>query len=194
MASIKEHFEDFHDRHVCFATKTIKMFGDINAEMKDRTITNLHLLDQTTGEITILLSSEGGCVTQGLEIYDEIRLLKNYVKIICSGEIASMATIILQAADKGRRFLKKNSYFLLHEGESERSGNEETMKQQKKFHDWQENTCIDIYWKKIKEKKPRYTRKSLVERIKSGHDEYLLPKEIIELGLADEILDPEQGS
>jgi ATP-dependent Clp protease protease subunit len=184
---IKEVVEAFHDNHVCIPTKTLKIFGDIDEEIKDRTISNLHLLDQVTGEITILLSSGGGSVNEGLAIVDAIRAAKNFVRIICYGEVASMATVILQAADTGRRYMTPNSYLMLHEGEGGQTGKARDRKAWQRIEDWQEKTCIDMYWNKIIEKKPHSDRKKFEKKVNDS-DWLLTPEEAIEQGLADTII------
>lgn len=187
MSSIKDHIGDFHDHGVCYATKTCDIFGDIDDKMKTKTLRNLHLLDQTTGEVTIRLSTEGGCVTAGLAIFDAIRAMKNHVRIIAYGEVASMGSIIFQAADKERRFMMKNSYLLIHEGETELSGKEKEIQAQRQLYDWQEKTCIDIYYDRIREKRPKYPKNALMKNL--DKEWYIFPDEALELGLADQILD-----
>ena len=44
----------------------------------------------------------------------------------------------------------------------------------------------DIYLKKIKEKKPRFTRMGLKDLMK--YDKYMGPKQVVNLGLADKVI------
>ncbi len=185
--STKDNISDFHDHSICYATKTIDIFGEIDDKMKSKVLKNLNLLDQVTGEVTIRLSTEGGCVTAGLAIYDAIRAMKNHVRIIAYGEVASMGTVIFQAADKERRFMMRNSYLLLHEGESELSGKEKDIKAQKRLQNWQEERCIEIYYNKIRETRPKYPKNALMKNL--DKEWYLFPEEAVEAGLADKILD-----
>lgn len=184
----KDSIETLHNHGICFATKTIKIEGEIDEGLANDVLANLHLLDQMTGEITLLLTSNGGCVTSGFKIYDAIKLCKNYVRIIAYGEVASMATVIFQAADEGRRFMAPNSYLMLHEGDSESEGKRKDRKQWERLHEWQEKRTMDIYWNKVKEKKPR-ARRNVFEAKVYDSDWILLPKEAIEQGLADEIIE-----
>lgn len=188
---LKDTIGIFHEHGISYETKTIKIFGDIDKDMKDRTISNLHLADQKSGEVTILLSSEGGDVGAGLAIYDAIRAMQNRVRIICYEGVESMASVILQAADKGGRLMMPNSYLMLHEGESSLSGKQKDMDEQKKLHDWQEKRCMDIYWEKISENnkvnKKRFTKKRLNANM--DKDWNILPHEAIEIGLADKVLE-----
>ena len=184
----KDIIEIFHDNGLCLTTKTVRVEGEIDEELAGKTLANLHLLDQMTGEITIILSTNGGCVTAGFKIYDAIRACKNHVKIIAYGEVASMGTIIFQAADDGRRYMAPNSYLMLHEGDTELEGKKKDRKEWERLYEWQEKRCMDIYWTKVKEKKPR-ARRSVFERKVNEKDWILLPKEAIEQGLADSIIE-----
>lgn len=181
----KDHIDQFHSRGVFLDTKTIVEIGDVDEDMFDRLSKNLHALDSKMGEITIKLMSDGGYVSVARGIYDLISECKNYVKVICYGEVASSATIILQAADK--RVMAPNSKLMIHVGKnggggSEHPRNDERLAEQNKIDkEWME----DIYLKKIKEKKPRFTRKKLESMLE--FDTYLNPKQALEIGLIDSI-------
>jgi ATP-dependent Clp protease protease subunit len=184
---IKDMVSDFHDYDICFGTKTIKIFGEIDKKMKNRTISNLHLLDQVTGDVTILLSSEGGNVSDGLAIFDAIRAMKNRVKIIAYEEVASMASVIFQAADEGCRYMMPNSYLMLHEGESGNIGRKKDREEWDKLQSWHDDKCINVYLKNIKTKKKRFSKNNLNKMLEK--DWILKPKEAIFYGLADDILE-----
>jgi ATP-dependent Clp protease protease subunit len=186
--AFRDDIEKFHAHGIYVPTKTIEMFGDIDSDMKDRVIKNLHTLDSKTGRITILLSSEGGCVSSGLDIYDAIRASKNHVRIIAYGGIESMASVVFQAADRNMRFMTPNSYMMIHEGEQETRGSFKNRKSWEKLIQHQEKTCNDIYLSKIKDKKPRYSLTKFKDEF-LDHDRILLPDEAIEFGLADTIIE-----
>ena len=69
---LKDSLTQFHDNGMYVPTRTIKLYGEIDEDSQEQFITNFHALDQTTGTITIFLSSEGGSVESGFAIYDEI--------------------------------------------------------------------------------------------------------------------------
>lgn len=185
---LKDSISDFHSEDICFESKTIKIFGHIDSVMKDKTISNLHILDQMSGEVTIFLSSDGGDVNEGLAIIDAIRAMKNSVRIIAYGGIESMASVIFQSADEGNRFMMPNSYLMLHHGTSGVvADNPDSKEQWERLQKYQDERCIDLYLSKIKQKKPRYTREKLLTELKK--DWIIFPKEAVELGLADSILE-----
>lgn len=182
---MQENLGMFHDYDIYVPTKTIFLTGEITEEKKDRFIKNLHILDSTSGRITVKLSSEGGCVVEGLAIYDAIRYCKNYVRVIGIGEVASMATIILQAGDE--RMLYRNSYLMIHEGESGTKGRRGDRKAWDGLLNHLEKVSTDIYLDKIKQKKPRFDLKKLDKLME--YDRIMLPKEALDFGLADTIIE-----
>lgn len=180
---LKDSLTQFHDNGMYVPTRTIKLYGEIDEESQERFITNFHAIDQTMGTIVIFLSSEGGSVESGFAIYDEIRNSKNLVRIICQGGVSSMATVILQAGDE--RIMRPNSYLMLHMGEHESSGHPKSKEEwDKLMKKWDEKT-IQIYLKKIKEKKQRFSKNRLTKMIE--HDKIFSPDEAVALGLADKI-------
>ena len=68
-------------------------------------------------DITILINSPGGSITDGLAVYDTIERLRrkgHRVTTHGSGIVASMAGVLLQAGDE--RILDKRAKMLIHEG------------------------------------------------------------------------------
>jgi ATP-dependent Clp endopeptidase proteolytic subunit ClpP len=66
--------------------------------------------------IAVVLNSPGGETNQGFAIYDTLRMIAldgRQVNILCMGQVASMATFILQAGT--RRFSLPHTQFLIHE-------------------------------------------------------------------------------
>ena len=187
MAADKEdHIDKFHDYGIYLPTRTIEIFGEIDEEMATKVIRNLHILDNTKeGTVTIKLMSEGGCVTSGLAIYDAIRAMKNYVRVICYGNVESMATVVLQAGDE--RLMTPDSYLMIHEGHQETKVHPKNKKRWDDFIEILDKRCLDIYLEKIKQKKPRFTRKKLQDLL--VFDTILQPKQVIELGLADKLIE-----
>lgn len=182
--SFKDYLTLFHERGVFIPTKTIKLFGEVDDDMLDNFICNVHALDSITGEITIKLSSEGGCLTTARAIFDIIKGCKNLVRIIVYGEAASAATIILQAADI--RIMTENSKLMIHVGTEgvarDHPRNVDAIYNENRV---DEKWIEDKYLERIKEKKPRFTRQQLKDML--IWDRTLKPKEALELGLIDSI-------
>jgi ATP-dependent Clp protease protease subunit len=55
-------------------------------------------------DIQLFINSPGGVIASGLAIYDTMNLIKPDVSTICVGMAASMATVLLSAGAKGKRY------------------------------------------------------------------------------------------
>lgn len=66
-------------------------------------------------DIHLYINSPGGVVTGGMAIYDTINFLKCDVVTYCIGQAASMATVLLAAGAKGKRFALPNSRVMIHQ-------------------------------------------------------------------------------
>ncbi len=181
---VKDSISDFHDYGIDIVTRTMTIFGEINAEEAKKAITNLHILDNSgTGTITVKIMSEGGDIVEGLAIYDAIKHCRNHVRGLGVGNVESIATVIFQACDE--RVLAAHSYFTLHEGSASVEGKFKDKREWDKFYEALETKTNEIYLEKIKQKKPRYSMPKLTEFM--DRDRILLPNEIIDMGLADRI-------
>jgi len=66
-------------------------------------------------DIKIYINSPGGSVTAGLAIYDTMQYIKPDVSTICVGMAASMASVLLSAGAKGKRFILPNGEVMIHQ-------------------------------------------------------------------------------
>jgi ATP-dependent Clp protease protease subunit len=74
-------------------------------------------------DIGLYINSPGGVVTSGLAIYDTMQYLKAPISTICIGQAASMASVLLAAGAKGKRFALPNSRIMIHQGSAGFRGN-----------------------------------------------------------------------
>ncbi|OGH59765.1 MAG: ATP-dependent Clp endopeptidase, proteolytic subunit ClpP [Candidatus Magasanikbacteria bacterium RIFCSPHIGHO2_01_FULL_33_34] len=66
-------------------------------------------------DIKLYINSPGGSVTSGMAIYDTMQYIKPNVSTICIGMAASMASVLLTAGEKGKRFCLPNSEVMIHQ-------------------------------------------------------------------------------
>ncbi|MFA7088043.1 MAG: ATP-dependent Clp endopeptidase proteolytic subunit ClpP [Patescibacteria group bacterium] len=66
-------------------------------------------------DIKFYINSPGGSVSAGLAIYDTMQYIKSDVSTICVGLAASMASVLLAAGKKGKRFSLPNSEVMIHQ-------------------------------------------------------------------------------
>jgi ATP-dependent Clp protease, protease subunit len=74
-------------------------------------------------EIQLVINSPGGYVTSGFAIYDTLKSISSPVSTICCGFAASMASILLSAGAKGRRFVLKHGRIMIHQPSGGTGGN-----------------------------------------------------------------------
>ncbi|MDR3565360.1 MAG: ATP-dependent Clp endopeptidase proteolytic subunit ClpP [Negativicutes bacterium] len=66
-------------------------------------------------DIHIYINSPGGVVTAGLAIYDTMQYIKPDVSTICLGQAASMASLLLAAGAKGKRYALPYARIMIHQ-------------------------------------------------------------------------------
>jgi len=66
-------------------------------------------------DISIYINSPGGSITAGMAIYDTMNFLTCEVNTYCVGLSASMATVLLAAGTKGKRYALPISRIMIHQ-------------------------------------------------------------------------------
>jgi ATP-dependent Clp protease protease subunit len=89
----------------------------INDQVANVIISQLLYLDREDPDkdISLYINSPGGSVTAGLGIYDTMQLIRPDVSTICLGLAASMATILLTAGAKGKRYALPHATIHMHQ-------------------------------------------------------------------------------
>jgi ATP-dependent Clp protease, protease subunit len=97
--------------------RKIFLWGAVTDETaKDLTEKLLYLETIGAGKpITFYLNSPGGSITAGMAIYDTMKLVTSPITVVVTGMAASMGSILLCGAAKGRRLLYPHSRVLIHQ-------------------------------------------------------------------------------
>src|SRR5579871_6838246 len=66
-------------------------------------------------EISMYINSPGGVVTSGLAMYDTMQFIRAPVSTLCTGQAASMGSLLLAAGHKDMRFALPNARIMLHQ-------------------------------------------------------------------------------
>ena len=156
----------------------------INDQVANVIIAQLLFLEREDPEkdIHLYIHSPGGVVTAGLAIYDTMQLLRCDVATICVGVAASMATVLLTAGTKGKRYALPNSTIHMHQplgGAQGQASDIATAAQE-----------ILRIQRKLNEILTRHTGQP-IERITrdTDRDFYMTSQEAKEYGLVDEVLE-----
>ncbi len=134
-------------------------------------------------DISIYINSPGGSVYAGYGIYDTMQYISCDVSTICTGMAASMASVLLVAGKKGKRFALPHSRVMIHQPLGGMQG---------------QASDLEIAAREIlKVKKELYTILSdhsgqpfeIIER-DSDRDYWMTAEEALAYGMVDKILTP----
>lgn len=163
--------------------RIIMLFTPINDAVANTIIAQLLYLEREDPDkdISLYIQSPGGVIASGLAIYDTMQLIRAPVSTICVGMTASMATVLLCAGAKGKRFALPHSTIHMHQAIGGAQG---------------QATDIEIAAREILRLQEmlrniihKHTGQSL-EKIAhdTDRDFYLNPQQAVEYGIVDEIL------
>jgi ATP-dependent Clp protease protease subunit len=66
-------------------------------------------------DITFYMNTPGGSITAGMAVFDTMKLISSPITIVVTGMAASMGSILLCAATKGRRLIYPHARVLIHQ-------------------------------------------------------------------------------
>ncbi len=110
-----ERFWDIYS--LLLKERIIMLFTPITDPVANTIIAQLLYLDREDPDkdISMYIQSPGGVISSGLAIYDTMQLIRPEVSTICVGMTASMATVLLCAGTKGKRYALPNSTIHMHQ-------------------------------------------------------------------------------
>lgn len=138
-------------------------------------------IDIEMPHIQMLLSTYGGCVYDGLSLYDAVKNSKTEVDITCFGKIMSMGIVLLLAAKTRKAY--RNTTFMIHEMTSGYLGKLADMENDLEESKRLQKTLWDIITSETK-----ITQKQLDDIYEKKKDWYLSAEEALEYGLITEII------
>ena len=97
--------------------RIIFVTGEIEDHMANLIIAQLLFLESEDPDkdVHLYINSPGGSVSAGLAIYDTMQYIRPDVSTICVGMAASMASVLLAAGTKGKRFALPHSRVMIHQ-------------------------------------------------------------------------------
>ena len=133
-------------------------------------------------DISLYINSPGGSVTDGMAIYDTMNFLQCDVVTYCVGQAASMATLLLAAGTKGKRYALPNSRVMMHQPTGGATG---------------QTSDISIAAREILRWRQRmneliasHTNKTAEEiAADSDRDFYLTAQDALEYGIVDKVIE-----
>lgn len=160
----------------------------INALVANEIVAKLLFLDRDDSEreISLYINSPGGEISAGLAIYDTMHLIQAPISTIAVGITASMATVLLTAGAKGRRYALPHATIHLHQPLGGAQG---------------QATDIEIAAREILRMRDllngilrRHTGldNGQIDRL-TDRDFYMTAQQAVEYSIIDKVLDPTNG-
>lgn len=133
-------------------------------------------------DISLYINSPGGSVTSGFAIYDTMQYIKCDVSTICMGLAASMGAFLLSSGRKGKRYALPNSEIMIHQPSGGAQGQASDIK------------IVADHILKTRENLNRILAENTGQplekiAIDTERDNFMSPKEALEYGLIDKVLD-----
>ncbi len=90
---------------------------EINDDVANLITAQLLFLESEDPEkdISFYINSPGGVITAGMAIYDTMQFIKPQVSTLCMGQANSMASLLLTAGAKGKRYALPHSRVHIHQ-------------------------------------------------------------------------------
>jgi ATP-dependent Clp protease protease subunit len=163
--------------------RIIMLFTEINDTIANVLIAQLLYLEREDPDrdINMYIQSPGGVISAGLAIYDTMQLIRPAVSTICVGMAASMATVLLCAGAKGKRFALPHATIHMHQAMGGARGQASDIVIAAKEIMRQQDTLKDILVRHTGQPMDKITHDT-------DRDFYLNPEQAVEYGLIDEVL------
>ena len=168
--------------------RIIFISGPIHDGMSTLVVAQLLFLEAENPkkEISMYINSPGGVVSSGLSIYDTMQYIRPKVATMCIGQAASMGSLLLAAGEKGMRFCLPNSRVMVHQPSGGFQG---------------QASDIALHAQEILDLKKRLNmiyvnhtdqKINVVEKA-LDRDNFMTPKDALEWGLIDKIIDKREN-
>ncbi|MBO7053594.1 MAG: ATP-dependent Clp protease proteolytic subunit [Alphaproteobacteria bacterium] len=163
--------------------RIVMVTGPIETGMANTIVAQLLFLESENpnADISLYINSGGGDVSAGWAIMDTMRYIKPNVSTIGMGLVASMASMILAAGEKGKRFALPNTQIMIHQPSAGTEG---------------KVTDMEIYLKEVQRNK-----KTLIQQMVEftgrkekevfdamERDNWMQPEEAKKFGIIDNVL------
>jgi ATP-dependent Clp protease protease subunit len=138
-------------------------------------------MEDAQKDIHIYINSPGGSITDGMAIYDTMKFMSCGIVTYCIGQAASMATVLLAAGSKGKRYALPHSRMMIHQPSGGAGGQAADISIAAKE---------IVRWRKILNELLSISTGQSVEKIEkdSDRDFFLTSNEAKEYGIIDEVV------
>jgi ATP-dependent Clp protease protease subunit len=176
-----ERFWDIYS--LLLKERIIMLFTPITDQVANTIIAQLLYLEREDPDkdISMYIQSPGGVISSGLAIYDTMQLIRCDVSTICVGMTASMATVLLCAGTKGKRYALPNATIHMHQAMGGAQGQAADIEIAAREIMRMQDLIRNIIVKHTGQQMDKVTHDT-------DRDFYLNPEQAVEYGIVDEIL------
>ena len=176
-----ERFWDIYS--LLLRERIVMLFTPIIDFVANSTIAQLLYLEREDPDkdINMYIQSPGGVISSGLAIYDTMQLIRPQVSTICVGLAASMATVLLCAGAKGKRYALPNATIHLHQARGGAEGQAADIVIAAREIARQQDVIKEIIVKHTGQPLDKVTHDT-------DRDFYLNAEQAVEYGIVDEVL------
>jgi ATP-dependent Clp protease, protease subunit len=163
----------------------IRMYGVIwDSEFWGDEVTPTKIIDQldklkNSKEINVYINSDGGAVSAGIAIYNNLKAHPANITVYIDGMAASIAGVIAMAGDK--IMIAKNAMFMVHKAASYSYGNSTDFRKMADVLDKFDETIVNTFVDRTGQSKEQII--SLMEE-----ETYMTGEEAVAFGFADELI------
>lgn len=188
---IRDDVDQFFEFDLHIPSRTIHMAGECDERQADFFVKAMALLQAKNNRaaITILMNNPGGDEYHGLASYDAIACSPCHVTVIAFGHVMSMGSWIFQAADE--RIMAPRATMMIHYGTWASDDHVKYFRVHAAEGERLNTLMENDYLRRIREMDPKYPARKIKKLLED--ETYLTPQDAIELGLADKILNGEEG-
>ena len=164
--------------------RIIFVTGQVEDQMASLIVAQLLFLESENPkkEISLYINSPGGVVTSGLAIYDTMQFIRPPIATLCTGQAASMGSLLLAAGEAGMRGSLPNASIMVHQPSGGYQGQATDIMIHAQFTEKLKRRLNEIY---VRHTKQDYEAiHTALER-----DRFLDPKEAKDFGLIDQIFE-----
>ena len=163
--------------------RIVMLFTPIVDQVANVVIAQLLYLEREDPDkdISMYIQSPGGVISSGLAIYDTMQLIRPEVSTICVGMAASMATVLLCAGAKGKRYALPNATIHLHQAVGGAQGQAADIVIAAREIARQQDVLKDLIVKHTGQPLEKVTHDT-------DRDFYLSAAQAVEYGIVDEVL------
>lgn len=165
--------------------RIIFLQGEITEHSANSIVAQLLYLESVNPKesIHMYINSPGGLVTAGMAIFDTMNYISPPIETFAAGQAASMASFLLAAGEKGKRYALPHARIMLHQPMGGTSGQASDIQIAAKEMERTKKTLV-----KILSEKTGQSEKVVEQKI--DRDFWLTPEEAKSFGVIDQVLTP----